>query len=217
MERQIVEHTSPAWRLLAVGLFFAALFFGGWFAKILRLEEQFSTFFVLVAFFTFTFWAKKRPDKLRRRFGAFGKIAAAIQESADDIRASVYSRTIAYGIGFGAGYAVLVIVSKEVVLAVVMSIYAWQIVAAVGCLVAAVTVAPQFFQSAAKRMSVSDEDYPENSREVEEVEGTEAIEERPQETTERVAGGIGYYDNEGNPITAKEFERLLSGSGDRDD
>lgn len=229
-QRQIVEHTSPAWRLTAVALVFGGLFFFGWAARIFRLEEQFSMFFVITLFTAALFWAKKRPDRLKRRFGAFGKVALAIQESADDIRASVYSRSVYYGILFGMGYAVLVIVSKELVLVVVTSLYAWQIVAAIGCIVAAVVTAPQFFSAAAKRMSVSDEDYPEENREVEsrkksaEIEPIESMtmghdghiktkngEERPKNT------GIGYYDEDGNPITPEEFEALVSNAREEDE
>lgn len=237
MERQIVEHTSPLWRLLAVGLFFAGVFFFGWAAKIFRLEEQFSTFFVITTFFAAAFWARKRPDKLKKRFGAYGKVALALQESADEIRASVYSRSIAHGLFFGACYAILIIVSKELVYTVVTSLYAWQLVAMAGCLTAAVVVAPQFFSAAAKHLSVPDDD-PEGVR-PREVGGREAIErgdedmehdgqrdvgERPEMDRNSEAKfaspdgsneGIGYYDEEGNRLSPEQFQRLVAEKAER--
>ena len=218
--REIVEHTSPAWRLLAVGLFFGGLFFGGWAARIFQLEEEFSTFFVITFFVAIGFWARKRPDKLTRRFGPFGKVARALQESADDIRASIYSRSIHYGVLFGAAYAVVVIVSKELVLAVVSSLYAWQILAMAGCLVAAVVVAPQFVSAVGQRISIPDEDYP-DVREVEEGEtGTlpEAENHSEEDETVRKANSsIGFYDEDGNPITAEEFETLFAKGSKKDE
>lgn len=225
-QRQTIDYTSPAWRLLAVGLFFGGLFFGGWAARILGLVDQFSTFFVLTAFTAFLFWAKKRPDKLRRRFGAFGKVAIAIQESADDIRQSIYSRSIYYGILFGMGYAVVVIAVKTLVVAVATSLYAWQITAMAGCLVAAAVVAPQFVSSVARHVSLPDED-PEESREIETAPRREAIgrrndasepqhtekdgpEEREDAETRESNSGIGFYDEEGNELTAEEFEALVA-------
>lgn len=205
--REIVEHTSPAWRLLAVGLFFGGLFFGGWFARILGLVDQFATFFVITVFTAFLFWARKRPDKLSRRFGAFGKVALAIQESADDIRASIYSRSIYYGVLFGACYAVLVIAAKALVVATVTSLFAWQILAAVGCLVAAVVVAPQFFAAAGRRLSVPDEES--EAREPREAPRTLESRDSPGEN-------IGYYDEDGNAITAEEFEALHRSKSSKD-
>lgn len=225
--KRIVEHTSPAWRLTAVGLFFGGLFFGGWAARIFQLEEEFSTFFVITFLVAIGFWARKRPDKLQRRFGPFGKVARALQESADDIRASIYSRSIYYGVIFGAAYALLVIVLKEVVLAVVTSLYAWQILAMVACLVASGVVAPQFLSAAAKRLSIPDEDPGEAFREVESGEaGHGKVRETPPEVQsaarpeegEEARGefgdsedaAIGFYDEEGNALTAKEFEELFA-------
>lgn len=223
-QKQLVDYTSPAWRLLAVTLFFGGVFFFGWAAKIFSLVDQFATFFVITGFFTAAFWAKKRPDKLRRRFGAFGRIALAIQESADEIRETIYSRTIYYGVLIGAGYALLVIVARSLVVAVVMSIYAWQIVAAAGCIVAAVVVAPQFFSAAAKRISVPDDPYS-DAREVEGEEIPETLleaETRPEneeagEEPLEASASIGYYDEAGNELTPEEFEALFVRGGEEEE
>ncbi len=226
--REIVEHTSPAWRLLAVGLFFGGLFFGGWFARLLGLVDQFATFFVVTAFTAFLFWARKRPDKLRRRFGAFGKVAIAIQESADDIRASIFSKSVYYGVLFGAAYAVLVIAAKALVVATVTSLFAWQILAAVGCLVAAVVVAPQFFAAVGQHVSIPDEDYPEEPRRVDSEEVRETLpeaqnrpgdeeEEEEEDSRKADASAIGFYDEEGNQLSQEEFEELFANSDGEDE
>ena len=41
--------------------------------------DDFATVAVVTAGYTISFWARKRPDRMARRFGVFGRIATAIR------------------------------------------------------------------------------------------------------------------------------------------
>ena len=113
---------------------------------------------VITAFFSISFWARKRPDKLRKRFGPFGRIADAVRESGDDIRQFVYERPLRVGVALAACYGVAVVIAKSVLVAILTNIYAWPLAVAAGAAIGALVAAPEFFGNLFKRMSVDDEE-----------------------------------------------------------
>lgn len=151
--RTTVEHTSPIWRVAAVALtagFVAAL--GFWLDRI-GLGQDFATIVVVTAVYSTIYWARKRPDRLRRRFGPFGKIADAIRESLDDINQYIFDRPMRVGIVFAASYGVALVLAKHVVVAILGALYSWELALALGCIVGAVAAAPHLFRSLGDRIA----------------------------------------------------------------
>lgn len=231
--REIVEHTSPIWRVLAVALAAGAAAALGYYFQLIGFADQFATVLVVTIFFTISFWARKRPDRFKARFGPFGRIADAIRESGDEIRTYVYNRPLRVGMIIAGCYGMALVIAKSLVVALLTNVYAWPLAAAVGCAVAALVAAPEFFSSVFSRMSVGDEP----TREAREVEGRddresiergERVSDRPKNREEtrpeegegyrrdagaRFAspeGGIGYYDEQGNPLSPEEFSALVA-------
>lgn len=171
-EHTTVEHTSPIWRVAAVALtagFVAAL--GFWLDRI-GLGQDFATIVVVTAVYSTIYWARKRPDRLRRRFGPFGKIADAIRESLDDINQYIFDRPMRVGIVFAASYGIALVLAKHVVVAILGALYSWELALALGCIVGAVAAAPHLFRSLGDRIAgpperrdEPDEDEPEEPTE----------------------------------------------------
>ena len=155
-DRQIVEHTSPIWRVLGVALAVGAVAAMGFYFQQIGYVDEFATVAVITAFFSVSFWARKRPDRLRRRFGPFGKIADSIRESGDDIRQYIYARPMRVGIVVAVFYGIAVVVAKSLVVAVLQNVYAWPLAVAIGCGIGAAVAAPEFFGGLAKRLQVPD-------------------------------------------------------------
>src|SRR5699024_5558631 len=111
--------TPPVWRLIALllmggGLILLGRWAGLWSDATL---DFVSTMLAAAMFFGIGFWARRRPDKLAIRLGAFAKIGDAVKESADDISDLVHRQTmkvgIAVGLIYGAGVATGRIVFRE--------------------------------------------------------------------------------------------------------
>lgn len=159
-DRTVVEHTSPIWRVLGVALAAGAVAALGYYFQTIGHVDEFATVLVITVFFSAGFWARKRPDRFKRRFGPFGKIASAIRESGDDVREYVYRRPMRVGVALAACYGVAVVVAKSVVVAVLTNIYAWPLAVALGCGVGALVAAPEFFTTVFRRLSMPDEADP---------------------------------------------------------
>ncbi len=157
-ERTVVEHTSPIWRVAGVALAFGAIAALGYYFQEIGYVDEFSTVAVITVFFSVSFWARKRPDRLRRRFGPFGRIASAIQESGNDIREFVYERPLRVGVVIAAGYGVAVVIAKSALVAILTNIYAWPLAVAAGCAVGALVSAPEYFANLFRRVSLPNDD-----------------------------------------------------------
>src|SRR5690625_3541227 len=95
--------TPPVWRLIALLLMGGGLRLLGrraapWRAAALYFVR---TRLAAAMFFGIGFWARRRPDKLAIRLGAFAKIGDAVKESADDISDLVHRQTMKVGIAVG--------------------------------------------------------------------------------------------------------------------
>ena len=151
-------HTSPAWRVAGVALAFGAIAAMGFYFREIGYVDEFATVAVITAAGSIGYWARKRPDRLRRRFGPFGRIADAIRESGDDIREYVHIRPLRVGVVIAALYGVAVVLAKSLVVAVLMNVYAWPLAVAAGCAVGAIVAAPEFFSNLFKRLQVPDDE-----------------------------------------------------------
>lgn len=158
--RTVVEHTSPIWRVLSVALAAGAVAAIGYYLQEIGRAADFATVLVVTLFFSVGFWARKRPDKLRARFGPFGRIANAVRESGDDIRQYVYDRPLRVGVALAACYGVAVVIAKSVVVALLAALYSPSIAVALGCAVGAAVAAPEFFASLLRRLALPPEEDP---------------------------------------------------------
>lgn len=163
-----VEHTTPLWRVLAVALAAGGITALGFYLQKVGHADDFATVLVVTAAYSIAFWARKRPDRLRARFGPFGKIADAIRESLDDIREYVHEQPMQIGVTIAISYGVAIVIAKAVVVAVLGSIYSWELAVAAGCVIGAVAAAPQLFSQLGQRLTgTSDEPANENWDDVE--------------------------------------------------
>lgn len=165
-EYKTVEHTTPLWRVAAVALIAGSVAALGFWLDRVGLGEDFATVVVVTAVYSTIYWARKRPDRLRRRFGPFGKIADAIRESLDDINQYIYERPMRVGIIFAASYGVALVLAKSVVVALLGALYSWELALALGCLVGAIAAAPHLFRALGDRIAgppeyPDEEDYEE--------------------------------------------------------
>lgn len=154
-----VEHTSPLWRLIGVASAFGAIAALGFYFEHVGLGDEFATVAVVTVFFSLGYWADKRPDRLRRRFGPFAKIAEAVRESRGDLRRYVYDRPLRVGVAFAASYGVAIVLSKSAVVALLSAIYSWHLAVALGAAIGAVVIAPRLFGDLVRRVSEGPRDY----------------------------------------------------------
>lgn len=148
-----VEHTTPLWRVLAVALAAGSITALGFYLQKVGHADDFATVLVVTGAYSIAFWARKRPDRLRARFGPFGKIADAIRESLDDIREYVHEQPMRVGVAIAVAYGVAIVIAKGAVVAVLGSIYSWELAVAAGCVIGAVAAAPQLFAQLGQRLS----------------------------------------------------------------
>lgn len=158
-----VEHTTPIYRLVAVILAAAAAVALGYYAQAIHRGDDFATVVVIATGFTLGFWARKRPDRMRARFGPFGRIAEAARESHEDIQAWVYSRPLRAGLSIAIAYGVVVVLAKHLVLTLLSGLWSWQIAVAAGCAIGAIVIAPHLWSGAIRRMRIGDDEH--NDRE----------------------------------------------------
>ncbi len=236
VERSIVEHTSPVWRLAGVVLASGAVVALGYYFRQVDLERAFATVAAVTLVGAVKHWARRRPDQMRLRLGPFDEVGEAAVRSADRIGAWALERSMTVGLIIYACYGVGLVVLQAVIVAALANLYAWPLAVAVGCAVAAYVAAPEFFASIARRVSISE--APEEGREVGSRDRKEAIErgERMTEPQNRVGArpsearrdedyrknaearfaspegntGIGYYDDDGEPLSAEEFSALVA-------
>ena len=221
--REIVEHTTPVWRVLGVGLTAGAIVVLGFYLEQVGFADEFSTVAAVAVLFTLKFYVHKRPDRVRLRAGPFGKVADALRESLDDINEWVLERPLRVGFVIAVFYGIGLVIVKSLILVVVTSVYDWRLAAFVGLLIGAAAAAPQLFSAAGQRLSgTSGAAHPASERR-DEVEGgfgreiEKGDEARPDENEEAEknfqranAGAIGFYDEAGKPVSAEEFEALVS-------
>lgn len=154
-----VEHTSPLWRLIGVASAFGAIAALGFYFEHVGLGDEFATVAVITVFFSLGYWADKRPDRMRRRFGPFGKIAEAVRESRGDLRRYVYDRPLRVGVMIAVGYGIVIVLSKSAVVAFLGAIYSWHLAVALGAAIGAVVIAPRLFGDLVRRVSEGPQDY----------------------------------------------------------
>ena len=153
-----VEHTTPLWRVVAVVLSAASLAALGFYLERVGHADDFATILVITVVFSISFWAHKRPDRVRQRFGPFGRIADAVRESGDDIRQYIYDRPMRVGFAIAVFYGVCVVLAKYAVVAVLQNLYSWELAVALGAGIGAVAAFPSLFRRAFDMLSDSRRD-----------------------------------------------------------
>lgn len=144
-EHRTVEYTSPVYRLLGVALAAGALAALGYYFRQVGYADAFGTVAAVALVGSVMHWAHQRPDRLRLRAGPFAKIADAVLESMDDIRAWALERSLRVGFIIYVGYGVGLLALKTLIVFALSSLYAWPLAVAGGCAVAAYVAAPEFF------------------------------------------------------------------------
>ena len=157
---QRIETTTPIWRVVAVVLAAGAIAAIGLWVQDLEIAEEFATIAVITIGFTISFWARKRPDKLRARFGPFGKIANAARESIDDIQQWVYNRPLRVGALIAVGYGIIVVIAKTILIAVMQSLYSWYLTVAVGAIIASIVAAPHLWRDLINATKIKHQEPP---------------------------------------------------------
>ena len=153
MDRGSEEPTAPLWRVAAVMLVAGSIAALGFYLQRIGHADDFATVVVIATAYTVMFWARKRPDRVRARFGPFGKIADAIRESSDDIREYVYARPLRVGIVIAIGYGIAVVIGKHLVVGAMQNLYSWELAIAVGAAIGAVAAAPGLFRAALAKVA----------------------------------------------------------------
>lgn len=151
--RVTIENTGPLPRLVAVILIGAAI---GALAHFLQAQghiRDFATVAVIAIAFSISFWAHQRPDRVAVRFGPFTKIAEAIRDSLDDLRAWVYERPLKTGLLIAVGYGIAVLIGQRIIVALFSALYSWELAVAFCAVIAAVVTAPDFFKSILSRVT----------------------------------------------------------------
>lgn len=148
-----IETSTPLWRLVGVVCAAAAIAAVAYWLNAIHHGDDAATIAVITAGYTVTFWARKRPDRVERRFGPFGKIASAIRESQDDLREWVYDRPLRAGVMIAACYGLAVVLAKHLVLVVIDGLWSPWLAVAFGAAIGAVAAAPHMFASALRRVS----------------------------------------------------------------
>lgn len=148
-----VEVSTPLWRVIAVIAFSGAIAALAYYLNAIHHADDAATIAVITAAYTISFWARKRPDQLTRRFGPFGKIAAAIRESQDDLQRWVHSKPLRAGALIAVGYGVAVVIAKHAVITVIHAMWSPWLAVAIGAGVGAIVAAPRMFTDLARRLA----------------------------------------------------------------
>lgn len=155
-QKQVIEHTSPVWRVVAVVAVAVGIAAFGRYIQEVGYAHQFATVAVITIGFTVSFWAKKRPDRVQRRFGPFAKIANAIRESIDDIERWVYERPLRVGALIAVIYGVLVVLAQALLVFLLRSLYSWYLTVALAAVVVSIVAAPQLWSGLLRAIRVDD-------------------------------------------------------------
>jgi len=118
--------------------------------------DDVATVAVITGFYTVSFWARTRPDRVQWRFGPFGRIARAITESQDELRAWVYRQPLKAGAGIAVGYGIAVVIAKHVVLVTVRGLWSPWLAVAAGSAIGAVAAAPRLFADTLRHLTGRD-------------------------------------------------------------
>jgi tetrahydromethanopterin S-methyltransferase subunit G len=120
----------------------------GHYLQVVGHADDFATVASIAFLFTLSFWAHQRPDRLRARFGPFGKIADAIRESVDDIRQWIYQRPVRVGLTIAIAYGIMVVIMKSLIVMIISALYSWELAVIAGAIIGAIVVAPAMFATA---------------------------------------------------------------------
>lgn len=148
-----VEVTSPLWRVVAVAGLCGAVAALAFYLNAVHHGDDVATVAVITGCYTVSFWARTRPDRVQRRFGPFGRIARAITESQDEVRAWVYRQPLKAGAGIAVAYGIAVVIAKHLVLLAVAGLWSPWLAVAAGAAIGAIAAAPGLFSGAARRMT----------------------------------------------------------------
>lgn len=148
-----IETTTPLWRLVAVASAFGSVAALGYYLNVVGHGEDFATVAVITLAFTISFWARKRPDRLERKFGPFNRIAIAIRDSQDDLRDWVYARPLLAGVVIAACYGIAVVAAKHLVMILMGTLWSPWLAAAAGLAVGAVVASPHTFTTLFHRLT----------------------------------------------------------------
>lgn len=148
-----IETTTPLWRLVSVAAGCAAIGALAYYLNAVHHADDFATVAVITAGYTITFWAAKRPQQFAGRFGPFAKIATAVRESQDDLRAWVMNKPLKAGALIAACYGIAVVLAKHVVLAIIAGLWNPWLAVAIGAAIGAVVSAPHMFAGLARRIT----------------------------------------------------------------
>ncbi|HEX6514903.1 MAG TPA: hypothetical protein VF049_04980 [Nocardioidaceae bacterium] len=151
--RHSVEHSTPVWRLIGVVAAFGALGALGHYLDVGGHVEDAATLISVVIVFTVGFWAQRRPEQVQARFGPFGRIAQAIQESRADITRWVQERTLLAGVLVATAYGIGLIIVKHIVTAALRAAWSPWLAVAGGCIVGAAVVAPEMWRALGRGMT----------------------------------------------------------------
>lgn len=153
-----VEVTSPLWRVVAVASLCGAVAALAFYLNAVHHGDDVATVAVITGCYTISFWARTRPDRVQRRFGPFGRIARAITESQDELRAWVYRQPLKAGAGIAVAYGVAVVIAKHLVLLAVAGLWSPWLAVAAGAAIGAIAAAPGLFAGAARRIATGNGD-----------------------------------------------------------
>lgn len=153
---------SPTWTLISV-LFVAVTIWaiGRWLRDIDQ-AENFATVLVVAVGFTAKYWAKKRPDKLRRRLGMFGGVGVALLEALDNLEQRAYRQPLAVGAAIAVLYGCAIVAAKEIVVLALSGLFTWALLVALAAGVAAVVARPQLYTALKDKLSLDDDDESED-------------------------------------------------------
>lgn len=151
---QYVE--TPLWRLVAVVAAFGALGCLGYAVNVVDRVDDAATVLVVVLAGATTFWASRRPDRLRTRLGPFAAIGEALVTAKHDIDQWVHDRTVLAGLLVYTAYGVALVLAKHVVAAVIESVVSPWLAAAVGLAIGALVVAPDLWRTVARHIRPDD-------------------------------------------------------------
>lgn len=194
-EEVTYDYTGPITRLVGVAGISAAVVFGGFYLERIGLGEEFSTVATIALVFSLGYWADRRPDKMKRRAGPFWRIAEAIRESREDIRAYTYARPLRVAVTLSVVYGIAIVLLKTALLALLSSLYDWYLAAMLGAAIGALVVAPKFFRDIWSRLAEGPSDYADYQPEDDEEEEDEGYGEEEE------------YDHEhGEPRERREDE-----------
>lgn len=178
-ERQVIDHTSPLWRLLGVSGAVGAVVLLGFYLEGRGLGDEFGTIAVVTIVFSLKYWANKRPDRARKRAGEFSGTVDAIRQLNSDWDRFTMRCTFRAAVGIGFITAVGIVLAKSALVALLSGLYSWHLAAMVGAGVGAVVVAPQLYADLVRRLRGEKEDEEGYEENADEEDDEEYARERP--------------------------------------